>query len=77
VAVALGKIAAPSSRAVLQRLSRDGATDGTVCSEASATVGSSCHAHFPVREAARQALSNLAELEVSWRESLKANSMGR
>jgi hypothetical protein len=34
-----------------------------------------CPPNYPVREAARQALDNLAELERTWRESLDAPSM--
>jgi HEAT repeat protein len=75
VAIALGKIAASSSRPVLQRLTRDGATEGTVCSETSGAAGSNCRSHYPVREVARVALDNLAELETSWRESLKPHAM--
>jgi hypothetical protein len=75
VAVALGKIATPSSHQILKRLTRDSATDGTVCSGTSAAAGSNCHAHYPVREAARRALDNLAELEKSWRESITSHSV--
>jgi HEAT repeat protein len=75
VAVALGRLAAPSSRQVLRRLTRDSATDGTVCIGTLAAAGTHCHPNYQVREAARQALENLAELEKSWRESLGAHSM--
>ena len=75
VAVALGKIAAPSSRQVLQRLTHDSATDGTVCTETAAEGKPSCRPNCPVREAARAALDNLAELEKSWHESRMTRAM--
>jgi HEAT repeat protein len=75
VAVALGKIAAPSSLHILKRLTRDSTTDGTVCSGASAAAGSNCHAHYPVREAARQALHSLNEIERTWHESITPRSV--
>ena len=75
VAVALGKIAAPSSRSVLQGLTRDSAKSGTVCGRTSVASESNCYPHDPVHVAARKALERLADIERTWHESIKAPAM--
>jgi HEAT repeat protein len=66
VAVALGKIAAPAARPVLRRLLRDSETQGTVCQTPARTTAETCKPYRPVREAARQALTHIAEVERDW-----------
>jgi len=74
VAAALGKIADPSSLAILRQLTRDGATDGTVCSQTGTEDKAHCRPKYPVRGAARAALDNVVEVEKAWRESLGTRS---
>jgi hypothetical protein len=65
-AVALGKIAAPAARPALRRLLQDGERRGTVCVEATSDSHEQFLPRYPVREAARSALSNITELERNW-----------
>jgi hypothetical protein len=75
VALALGKIAAPSARPVLRRLLDDGERTGTVCTKSSEETRAHCHPLYPVREAARRALDHMNEIEQNYRGSTKMTSI--
>jgi hypothetical protein len=66
VATVLGKIAEPVARPVLQRLLNDGERNGELCEGGPDGALEKCRPRYPVREAARESLANILEIERNW-----------
>jgi hypothetical protein len=64
VAVALGRLAAPRSRRVIEKLAKDGfASGGQICAQSGSAGSLTCEPDHPVARAAREALEHLAEAD--------------
>jgi hypothetical protein len=66
VAVALGKLAVPAARPTLRRLLADAEPSGQICAASTSEGCQRWRPRYPVREAARQALDTLREVERNW-----------
>jgi hypothetical protein len=66
VAVALGKLAVPVARRTLRRLLADPEPSGQSCAASTSEGCQRWRPRYPVREAAREALDNVKEVERNW-----------